>query len=65
VLALKKGIIFMDEIIVGIILAGAIVFAIKNFIKTYQGKKLCNCSSGGSCASKRTCPSDFPMTNKK
>jgi len=54
----------MDEIIVGIIVAGAIIFAIKNFIRTYQGKKSCNCSSGGSCASKRTCSSDFPMTNK-
>ncbi|MBT3387137.1 MAG: FeoB-associated Cys-rich membrane protein [Desulfobacula sp.] len=55
----------MDKIIVGIIVAGAIVFAIKNFIKTYQGKKSCNCGNGGSCESKRTCPSDFPMTNKK
>ncbi|MBT3388184.1 hypothetical protein [Desulfobacula sp.] len=55
----------MDEIIVGIIVVGAIIFAIKNFISTYQGKKSCNCSSGGSCVSKRTCPSDFPVTNKK
>ena len=55
----------MDEIIVAIIVAGAVVFAIRNLIKTYRGEKSCNCSSSGSCASKRKCPSDFPMTNKK
>jgi hypothetical protein len=55
----------MDEIIVGIIVTGAIVFAVRNLIKTYRGEKSCNCSSSGSCPSKKTCSSDFPVINQK
>ena len=36
----------MDNILVGIIVAGALVFCIRSFIKTYKGEGGCNCSSG-------------------
>ncbi|MBC2703424.1 FeoB-associated Cys-rich membrane protein [Desulfobacula sp.] len=49
----------MDEIIVGIIVAGAVAFTIKSFINTYQGKKSCDCGTGCSCASKKSCPPGF------
>ena len=55
----------MDEIIAGIIVAGAIVLTIKSFIKTYQGNKSCGCSTKGSCISKQSCHLDFRMLNKK
>ncbi|NOX33191.1 MAG: FeoB-associated Cys-rich membrane protein [Deltaproteobacteria bacterium] len=48
----------MDKIIVGIIIAGAVIFTIKSFINTYKGKKSCNCSDGCACSSEKKCPSD-------
>jgi len=46
----------MDNILVGIIVAGALVFCIRKFIKTYKGEGGCNCSSGcgGSSVGKET-----------
>jgi len=41
----------MDNILVGIIVAGALGFCIRSFIKTYKGQGGCNCSSGGGCSS--------------
>jgi hypothetical protein len=38
----------MDNILVGIIVAGALIFSIRSFIKTYRGQGKCNC--GSSCA---------------
>ncbi|MBU1342587.1 MAG: FeoB-associated Cys-rich membrane protein [Proteobacteria bacterium] len=55
----------MDEIIVGIIIAVAIVFMVKYFITTYQGKKSCGCSTGCSCSFPKTCQSDFQRIHKK
>ncbi|WP_300461881.1 FeoB-associated Cys-rich membrane protein [Desulfobacula sp.] len=55
----------MDEIIVGIIVAGAIIFTVKNAVNTYQGKRSCDCGSGCSCASKDSCPQALQRTNKR
>jgi len=55
----------MDEIIVGIIVAGAIIFIVKRFVHTYQGKKTCDCGSGCSCSSKKACIAGFQEINKK
>ncbi|MBU0971415.1 MAG: FeoB-associated Cys-rich membrane protein [Proteobacteria bacterium] len=40
----------MDTILVGIIVAMALIFSIRSVIKTYRGQGGCNCSSG--CATK-------------
>ncbi len=37
----------MDVIIVGMIVAGAVVFTIKSFIKIYKGETSCSC---GECS---------------
>ncbi len=42
----------MDNLIVGIVVAGALVFCIRSFIKTYRGQGGCNCSSGCSAKGK-------------
>jgi hypothetical protein len=41
---LKKG-LQMDILIVAIIVAGAIVFTVKSFLKIYKGEKSCDCCS--------------------
>ena len=55
----------MDEIIVGIIVVGAVAFMIKSFINTYQGKKSCNYGTGCSCSPPKSCPLNFQIINKK
>lgn len=40
----------MDNILVGIIVAMALAFCIRSFVKTYRGQGGCNCSSGN-CSS--------------
>lgn len=42
----------MDNILVGIIVAMALLFCIRSFIKTYRGQGGCNCSSGCGCGTK-------------
>jgi hypothetical protein len=54
----------MDNFIVGIIVAGAVMFTIKRFLKIYKsvGSKGCGeCS----CSSKENCKSDFPVSPKR
>ncbi|MBA3009659.1 MAG: FeoB-associated Cys-rich membrane protein [Proteobacteria bacterium] len=36
----------MDTILVGIIVAWALIFSIRSVIKTYKGQGGCNCSGG-------------------
>ncbi|MFA5905138.1 MAG: FeoB-associated Cys-rich membrane protein [Desulfobacula sp.] len=48
----------MENIIVGIIVAGAVGFMIKRFLDIWKGKKSCDCSSGCSCEPGGTCPGD-------
>ncbi len=42
----------MDNILVGIIVAMALLFCIRSFIKIYRGQGGCNCSSGSSCGTR-------------
>jgi hypothetical protein len=42
----------MDNILVGIIVAGALFFCIRSFVRTYRGQGECNCSSGCGCSSR-------------
>jgi hypothetical protein len=42
----------MDNMLVGIIVMGALIFCVRSFIKTYQGQGKCNCSSGSCCSSR-------------
>lgn len=39
----------MDNIFVGIIVAMALLFCIRSFVKLYRGQGGCNCSSGCGC----------------
>ena len=40
----------MENLIVGLIVAGALVFSVRGFIKTYKGEGDCGCgSSCGGC----------------
>ncbi len=55
----------MDIIIVGIIVAGAVIFSVRSFVKIYKGEGDCSCGTGCSCSSKNLCSSDFPIVNKK
>ncbi len=43
----------MDLIIVGIIVAVAVAFSVRSFIKIYKGEGDCSCSPGCSCSSSR------------
>ncbi|MCP3943814.1 MAG: FeoB-associated Cys-rich membrane protein [Desulfobacteraceae bacterium] len=43
----------MDNIIVGVIVLGALIFCLKKFIKIYRGQGGCNCSSGCSFKGKK------------
>ncbi len=56
----------MDLIIVGIIVAGAILFSVRSFVKIYKGEGGCDgCGTGSSCTSNDLCGSDFPIVNRK
>lgn len=44
----------MDNILVGIIVAMALLFCIRSFVKLYRGQGGCNCSSGN-CSSGSGC----------
>jgi hypothetical protein len=55
----------METIIVGIIVAGAIFFSVRSFIKMYKGEGDCSCGTGCSCSSSSGCDSDFPVVKKK
>ncbi len=55
----------MDLLIVGIIVAGAVIFTVRGFIKVYKGEDRCGCSSGCSCPSKGNCDQGFPVADKK
>ncbi|MCF6247247.1 MAG: FeoB-associated Cys-rich membrane protein [Desulfobacula sp.] len=50
----------MDLLIVSIIVAIAIGFTLKSFVKIYKGEDSCGCG-GCSCSSKDDCNQDFPM----
>lgn len=39
----------MENIIVGIIVAAALVFSIRSFIRIYKGKESCGCGSSCGC----------------
>ncbi len=57
----------MDMILVSIIVAGALFFTIRSFVKIYKGEKKCAC--GGckqECSSsiKDSCIQDFPVSGK-
>ena len=41
----------MDMIMVGLILAGAVFFTLRSFVRIYRGQKACNCSAGCPCLS--------------
>jgi len=53
----------MDLIIVGIIVAGAVFFSVRSFIKIFKGKGDCSCGIGCSCFSKDSCNLDFSVKN--
>lgn len=36
----------MDNILVGIIVAAAVFFSVRSFIRTYKGQGGCNCAQG-------------------
>ncbi|MBU8910403.1 MAG: FeoB-associated Cys-rich membrane protein [Desulfobacterales bacterium] len=55
----------MDLIIVGMIVAGAVIFTVRGFIKSYKGEGDCSCKDGcSSCSSKGSCSPDFPIVNQ-
>ena len=54
----------MDQILVALIVAAAVAFTIRGFIRAYKGEGGCKCS-GCSCSSKNACPPDFPMDPNK
>lgn len=45
----------MDLFIVGIIVAGAVIFSVRSFVKIYKGEGVCFCETGCSCSSKEMC----------
>ncbi len=56
----------MDIVIVGIIVAGAILFSVRSFVKIYKGEGDCSCGTGcSSCSSNDLCNTDFPVVRKK
>jgi hypothetical protein len=54
----------MDEIMVGLIVAAAVVYTLKKFSDTVRGKKICDCGSRCACASKDICSRGFPPREK-
>ena len=54
----------MDLIIVGIIVAAALVFTVRSFVKIYKGDEKCGCG-GCSCDAKDACDQEFPTITKK
>lgn len=58
----------MENLVVWIIVAGALMFTIKGFIKTYKGDGGCGCSgSCGGCSGQsrdNTCDTDHPFLKK-
>ena len=55
----------MDLIIVTLIVAAAVGFTVKSFLKIYKGEGGCSCDAGGSCSAKASCSRDFPIAEKK
>jgi hypothetical protein len=56
----------MDIVIVGVIVAVAMVFSLRSFVKIYKGEGDCSCGTGcSSCSSNDLCNSNFPVVNKK
>lgn len=54
----------MDVLIVSVIVAIAVGFTLRGFVKIFKGEDRCNCG-GCSCSSQGTCHRDFPMGIKK
>ncbi|MCP3874053.1 MAG: FeoB-associated Cys-rich membrane protein [Desulfobacteraceae bacterium] len=54
----------MDVFVVGMIVAAALFFTIKRFIKNYKGEVGCS-SSGCSCSSKESCNQEFLNFNER
>jgi hypothetical protein len=54
----------MDALIVAIIVAAAVLFTLKSFIRVYKGEQRCSCG-GCSCASPQSCSQDIKMAAKK
>ena len=55
----------MDLIIVFIIVAAAVGFTIRGFLKMYRGEGNCGCGNGCSCSDKDACGTEFPIVDKK
>lgn len=53
----------MDTFIVAVIVAVALGFTIRGFVKIYRGEERCSCG-GCSCGSNSSCPKDFPVADK-
>ncbi len=54
----------MDLIITGIIVAAAVGFTVRSFVKIYKGEEKGSCG-GCSCASQKSCATQFPIATKK
>ncbi len=56
----------MDIVIVGVIVAVAMVFSIRSFVKIFKGESDCSCGTGCcSCHSNASCKSELSVMNKK
>lgn len=53
----------MDTFIVTLIVALAVGFTIRGFVRAYKGERQCSCT-GCSCASKEGCSQSFPMDSQ-
>jgi hypothetical protein len=51
----------MDTIIVGIIIAAAVIFTFRRFVRIYKGDSSCDCDTGCSRSSKNECDKDLKM----
>ncbi len=51
----------MDTIIVGVIVAFAIIFTVLRFVKIYKGEGSCECGGGCSCNAKDECDQDLKI----
>lgn len=54
----------MDSVIVLIIVAAAVGFTVRSFVKIYKGEQGCSCGDC-SCTSKSSCDQGVQILNKK
>jgi hypothetical protein len=57
----------MENILVGLIVGGALVFSLRSFIKIYKGEGDCSCGSACGCSSaeQQNCGKTSPFIQKK